>query len=87
MTIEEVMAEQVRLNSLHIHIVWIGSEKFSVAHTEWEREEGFEVMQDCELVDWLADFPGPPVPTGLYAAVEDDQESWELIPVDSNVGG
>lgn len=81
-TIEEVMAKQAELDSLHIHIVYIGPEKFTIAHTAWERDEGMDSMDDCGLIDWLYSFPGPPVPEGFYAAVENEQEGWELIPVE-----
>jgi hypothetical protein len=84
MTIEELVALQCEEGSGHIHLVWIGPNKWVIAHTQDERDEGLEVMVDCELNDWLESFVEQPAPTGIYAALEDFWEGWELIPFDAS---
>lgn len=82
MTIEDLMNLQASINSGHVHIVYIGEKGWTIAHTDDERAEGFDVLLDCDLNDWLEGFETQPVPTGIYAALEEEWDGWELVPVD-----
>ena len=83
-TIEDAIEYQAKIDSGHVHVVWIGPDGWVVAHTDDEREEGLEVMTDCDLNDWLDSFTSQPEPTGWYVALEEDWDGWELIPVDQS---
>lgn len=85
MTIDELIELQARINSGHVHVVWLGEDEFTIAHTDWEREEGFDAILDCDLTDWLESFEEAPGSVGIYAAFEDPGvtgDGWELIPVE-----
>lgn len=81
MKIEEVMAIQAKLNLGKDHVAYIGSDKWVVAHTDEEREEGFEAMCECPINDWFESWGAPPAPIGLYIPLADAWGDWELLPI------
>ena len=62
--IDDLKALQRRLNLLDVHVVWIGADKFVIAHTDEERAS--IDLADCELHRWLTDEPRAPVRVGYY---------------------
>lgn len=82
MTIEELVQFQAERGHGADHLVWLGEQKFTIAHTDEERAEGLETMMDCPLNDWMESWGGPPEePDNIYIVVpyEDD---WEFLSLD-----
>lgn len=82
MIIEELIRFQAECGRQDDHLVWIGEQRFTIAHTDEERAEGFDAIIDCPLNDWMESWGGPPEEPGkVYIAVpyEDD---WELLSLD-----
>ena len=51
-----------------MHLVDVGPNGFTLAHTDAERASGGS-LEDCELHRWLSDeCDGPPVDPGVYVA-------------------
>lgn len=84
MTLEQLIIFQREESSGHIHLVELDEKGWKVAHTQDERDRGQSVMDQCDLNFWLSDFSvdDPPGPPGIYAALNDYWEGWELIPYD-----
>jgi len=79
MTVAEVMEYQREAGLSHTHVVWIGSDGFSIAHTDEERNtSGFELW-DCPIHEWLLSLDGPPVFPGLYACKGTDARDLEVL--------
>lgn len=82
MTIEELVDWQSRALVGDEHVVHIGEEKWTVAHTDDERAEGFGALIECPINDWLEEFKTPPAPMGIYLAFPDEKAEWVLIHVE-----
>jgi hypothetical protein len=70
--LDEILAEPE-----NEHIVEFGEETFTVQHPLRERIGG-QLMR-CELHQWIADLPGPPVRPGRYRALADPRRRWRFV--------
>lgn len=63
-----------------IHVVAFEKDKFTIAHTDYERAQDFD-LYDCPLHMFLSDCGEPPVKLGLYTAYPHKTEGWSFDPV------
>lgn len=64
-SIEDVVALQRDLG-ITTHLVYMGPQRFVLAHTDPERSSGVS-LSDCAVHRVLADLDDPPVGAGYYA--------------------
>ena len=92
-SIERLCGLQDVLGRRDVHLVWVGDEGFTVAHTDDERANlgrAEHELAACELHRWLLSLDGPPESVGLYVAVPHEPDAyseplgaapWDLEPL------
>ena len=80
-SIDTLKMAQADLDLRHVHLVHLGHEGFTVAHTDEERASG-KPLETCDLHEWLNDQDGPPKRPGLYVATPHEADAYsEAYPV------
>lgn len=80
MPIEALKAVQRAFGLRDTHLVHLGEEGFTLAHTDDERASNVPLMA-CPLHLWLSAGSGPPVPEpGLYV-VPPAVDQWDFTPL------
>lgn len=64
-SIEELKAIQSAHEWGDRHVVWVGAERFVMAHTDAERASGMD-LEECPFHCWLSHQDRPPLRTGYY---------------------
>lgn len=67
MTLDELKQMQHELGLRNNHLVHIGHEQFTIAHTDTERASE-EPLEQCPLHQWLESWEYNRVATGVYIA-------------------
>lgn len=70
LSIEAVVDAQRDLGDTDTHLVHIGREGYTIAHTDDERAS--IDLHDCPLGEWLEKQDGPPVTPGFYWVTEQE---------------
>lgn len=91
LTIEELKAVQREADLCDVHVVDVGPDGFTLAHTDEERASG-EPLEACELHRWLSEeCDGPPEDPGIYVAFPHEPDAysepygaapWDLEPLE-----
>lgn len=80
-SIETLKMAQRELDLCDAHVVHLGREGFTIAHTDEERASETP-LEDCDLHRWLTDADGPPTSIGVYVAVPHEVDAYsESYPV------
>lgn len=69
MTIDELKSLQETLGLKDVHLVFVGSTSFTIAHTDEERASPVP-LEECSLHQWLLWSDGPPLEPGIYMATK-----------------
>lgn len=77
--ISELREVQTRWRLQAVHLVWLGPNSFTIAHTDAERRNfgsmGWEDLEDCPLHQWLGDIysgSARPAHFGVFVATRSE---------------
>lgn len=83
-TVEQAKSLQHLLFLRDTHVVWVGDDGFSIAHTDMEREAGGE-LEECSFHLWMERREVRPVDPGWYSATSVSQaqagDAWLFTPI------
>lgn len=84
-SIDTLKMAQSDLGLCDYHLVHLGEQGFTIAHTDEERSEargGGTPLDECDLHGWLNGLDGPPEDPGVYVALPHEVDAYsESYPV------
>jgi hypothetical protein len=75
LSIDELKAWQCGAGLCDVHVVHLGLNGFTLAHTDTERASS-EPLESCELHEWLTSLGDPPVEPGIYVAIRHEPDAY-----------